>query len=115
MFGPRQFKSVVDRPRVSPAAPSDESLLPPITMYTTQWCGACLMAKRHLRRRGIPYIEIDIEKVAGAADQVKHWARGYRTVPTFVIGERIVVDWDQSAFEAALSAEIEARREAAGR
>jgi len=79
---------------------------PQITMYTTQWCGDCRMAKRHLAQRGFTYDEIDIEEVPGAAEQVMAWARGYRTVPTFVIGKRVVVDWNPREFEAAVAAEL---------
>lgn len=64
------------------------------------------MAKRHLAKRGLTYDEIDIEVVPGAAEQVMAWARGYRTVPTFVVGKRVVVDWNPREFEAAVAAEL---------
>ena len=47
----------------------------------------------------MPYVEIDIERVEGAAEQVMRWARGYKTVPTIRINDAIVVDWDQRAVE----------------
>ena len=45
------------------------------------------MAKRYLDAKDVPYREIDIEAVPGAAEQVQAWARGYKTVPTFRIGD----------------------------
>ena len=73
-----------------------------VIMYTTTWCPSCKMAKRYLNAHDIPYQEIDIEVVPGAAAQVQAWARGYKTVPTFRIGDSVVVDWDQGEVVTAL-------------
>lgn len=82
-----------------------EPATPRVTMYTTSWCGSCRVAKRYFDQQGVEYEEIDIEAVPEAAEQVKKWARGYKTVPTMRIGETIVVDWDRNAVAAALSKE----------
>jgi glutaredoxin len=74
-----------------------------VVMYTTSWCGDCRAAKRFLDSRGISYQEINIEHTPGAAEQVERWARGYRTVPTFNIDGKIVVDFDRRALEEALA------------
>lgn len=86
----------VERPAADP---------PAVTVYTTGWCGSCFMAKRFLQRKGVPYREIDIERVPGAAEEVMRLARGYKTVPTLIIGEAVVIDWDQRAVAAALTKE----------
>ena len=75
-----------------------------VTIFTTAWCGSCRQAKRFLDDRAISYREIDIESDPAAAALVEKWARGYRTVPTFVIGDRVIVDWDRKAVENALAA-----------
>ena len=75
---------------------------PAITIYTTSWCANCLMAKRYLEQKGVRYEEIDIERVPEAAERVMSLARGYKTVPTMIIGESVVVDWDRRALEKAL-------------
>jgi mycoredoxin len=72
-------------------------------MYTTSWCGSCRAAKRFFQEKGVPYEEIDIEEVPEAAEKVMGWARGYKTVPTMVIGDTIVVDWDRRAVADALA------------
>jgi mycoredoxin len=72
-------------------------------MYTTSWCGSCKVAKRYFQQAGVEYDEIDIEDVPAAAEQVMQWARGYKTVPTMVIGDTIVVDWDRRAVADALA------------
>jgi mycoredoxin len=55
-----------------------------ITMYTTTWCGYCRRLKAQLDREGIGFAEIDIEKVAGAAEFVMSVNAGNQTVPTVV-------------------------------
>jgi thioredoxin reductase (NADPH) len=75
-----------------------------VTVYTTSWCPDCRAAKRYLTERGIPYEEVDIERTPGAAARVEAWSGGYRTVPTFDVGGRIVVDFDRAALEEALAA-----------
>jgi len=75
-----------------------------VTVYTTSWCPDCRAAKRYLTERGIPYEEVDIERTPGAAARVEAWSGGYRTVPTFDVGGRIVVDFDRAALEEALVA-----------
>lgn len=52
-------------------------------MYTTTWCPDCRRAKKFLDSRGIAFEEINIERVAGAADLVVQHNHGKRKVPTF--------------------------------
>jgi len=81
---------------------------PEVVVYTTSWCPDCRAAKRYLAERGIRYEEIDIERTPGAAEQVETWSGGYRTVPTFDVGGRIVVDFDRAALAEALAAQPDA-------
>lgn len=75
---------------------------PGVIMYSTSWCPSCKAAKQYLRQNDVPYEEIDIDEVPGAAEQVQAWARGYKTVPTFVIGKVVVVDWNRRTVERTL-------------
>lgn len=34
--------------------------MPPVEIYTTQWCPYCRMAKALLERKGVPFKEIDV-------------------------------------------------------
>jgi mycoredoxin len=92
--GPEEA-SAVDRDIADPAA---------VTIYTTNWCASCLMAKRYLESKGVSYEEINIEAEPAAAELVMSLARGYKTVPTMIVGETVVVDWDRKALEQALAA-----------
>ncbi len=55
-----------------------------LTVYTAPWCRDCREAKRFLAEHNIPYDEIDIEQVPGAADEVLKNV-GKRAIPQFVI------------------------------
>ena len=59
-------------------------MAPPLTMYTTQWCGFCKRLKRQLAADGIEMTEVDIEQDPAAADYVMSVNGGFQTVPTVV-------------------------------
>ena len=61
-----------------------------ITMYTGPLCNYCEAAKRLLARNNVPYNEIDISKVAGAADEMIKKANGKRTIPQIFFGDHHV-------------------------
>ena len=55
-----------------------------IIVYSAPWCGDCRVAKRWLDHHKIPYREINIEEVPGAAEEViRH--TGKRAIPQFVV------------------------------
>jgi glutaredoxin len=60
---------------------------PPATVvaYTTSWCPDCTRSKRVLHKAGIPYVEIDIEKVPGSEDAMRTLNGGSGKVPTLLI------------------------------
>lgn len=55
-----------------------------LTLYSASWCRDCREAKRFLAKHNLPYNEIDIEAVPGAADAVIANV-GKRAIPQFVI------------------------------
>ena len=58
----------------------------------TARCGFCALLKRYLAHRGIPFTEVDIDRDPAAAAQLERWTGGYRTVPTVLIGGRVLVN-----------------------
>ena len=60
-----------------------------VLVYSAVWCRDCREAKRFLEEHQIPYTEIDIELVPGAADEVMRHV-GKRAIPQFVIDGRWV-------------------------
>jgi len=55
-----------------------------LLVYSANWCRDCREAKRFLNAHAIPFIEIDIERTPGAADQVIAHT-GKRAIPQFVL------------------------------
>jgi glutaredoxin 3 len=57
-----------------------------VTVYTTTNCGYCTQAKNLLKKRAIPFEEIDVSN----DDEKRAWlvkVSGRRTVPQIFIGE----------------------------
>lgn len=59
-----------------------------LKMYTTTWCPDCRRAKRLLNEHQVPFDEINIEEVPGAAEWVIEHNQGKRKVPTFELDGR---------------------------
>jgi glutaredoxin len=79
-----------------------------VVIYGAEWCGACHDAARYLRRKGIPYVEKDIEKDPGAAREMeaklsKNGLRG-GSIPVMDVRGTIMVGFDPERVEAALRA-----------
>jgi len=85
-------KLLADAPRHR----ADGTEAPPlrITVYTTRSCPHCTTVKNHLKRKGVPYREVDVSKDASAATDLQR-RTGQTGVPqtdingTFVLGADI--------------------------
>lgn len=73
-----------------------------VVMYCTPWCSDCRDARAWLKEKGIAYTEVDISRSAKARAQVREWAGGNETTPTFEIDGVVVVDFDRPALEKVL-------------
>jgi mycoredoxin len=58
----------------------------PIMMYTTSTCGDCRAAKMALERKGLAFVEVNIEHDDEARKLVESLNDGRRSVPTLVHG-----------------------------
>jgi glutaredoxin len=73
-----------------------------IVMYCTKWCPGCVRARRWFEERGLEYVEVDVNTVPGAVEQVMAWNDGDRTTPTFNIDGEIVTNWREAKLIEAL-------------
>jgi glutaredoxin 3 len=64
--------------------------MPPVTIYTTAFCGYCHSAKRLLARKGVEFQEIDVGGDWVRREEMVERAGGRQTVPQIFIGERHV-------------------------
>ncbi len=80
-----------------PAVESDDPTL--VKLYCTPWCPACRRARAYLQEHSIPFIEINIARDREAAKQVRGWANGNETTPTFQIGSKVVVEFRRTELD----------------
>lgn len=72
-----------------------------VTIYTTQTCGYCRMAKDYFGRLGVPYSEKKVdEDYSQAMEMVR--LTGQQGVPVIVIGNEAIVGFDRPKIDAAL-------------
>lgn len=85
--------------------PAEESSALPkggIVMYCTSWCPDCKRARKFLEANKLNYKEVDIQRNPNAAAQVREWANGNETTPTFDIDGEIIVEYDEAALKRVL-------------
>jgi thioredoxin reductase (NADPH) len=70
-----------------------------VKLYCTPWCPGCRRARAYLRDHNIPFIEINIARDREAAVQVRGWANGNETTPTFQIGSKVVIDFRRTELD----------------
>jgi len=68
-----------------------------VRVYTTTFCGYCVMAKRLLKRESIPYTEINLDGDRAGRQELVKMSGGLRTVPQIFVGEAHVGGYDQLA------------------
>jgi glutaredoxin 3 len=71
-----------------------ESRVKHVRIYTTQWCGYCVRAKRLLENEGVPFEEIEVD----GDHEKRAWlvkATGQRTVPQLFFGDESVGGCDE--------------------
>lgn len=73
----------------------------PITLYTVPDCDACDLVRNALRKRNIPYTEIDVQDDAGKQEAMRA-KTGNLTVPAILIGERVLSGYSRDAIDGAL-------------
>jgi glutaredoxin len=95
----------------APAAPEESAAPNPapraaVVIYGAEWCGACHEAARYLRRKGIAYVEKDVEKDPTAARemQAKLSKSGLRagSIPVIDVRGKVMVGFNPGDIDAAL-------------
>jgi glutaredoxin 3 len=86
----------VPTPRMRPPHPNHQrlSMIANVKVYTTQVCPYCIRAKALLKKRDVPYEEIDVSK----DEDKRAWlvsATGMRTVPQIFIDEKPIGGSDE--------------------
>lgn len=64
-----------------------------VVLYSTNWCGYCMAAKRFFASKGISFEEIDLTGDDAARDAL-HQRTGRTSVPQIFVGETHVGGYD---------------------
>ena len=76
-----------------------------VELYTTSWCGYCKKAKTFFNKRGIPFVEYDIEKDRAALKRKQKLSPG-SGVPVAVINGRPINGFSPALYESALKKRV---------
>ena len=71
-----------------------------VLAYTTKTCPHCINAKNYMKNAGILFEERDVNENPSARDEYQKL--GVQGVPTFVIGDQVVVGFDKTKIESLL-------------
>jgi glutaredoxin 3 len=61
-----------------------------VTIYTTPICPYCVRAKHLLKKKGVPYEEIDVFMDSDARNAMREKSGGAHTVPQIFVGDEHV-------------------------
>lgn len=79
---------------------------PAVVIYGASWCGPCHQAQAYLKKKGVPFVEYDIEQDSSKARemQAKLAKAGMRggSIPVLDVRGRILVGFDPRAVDQAL-------------
>jgi glutaredoxin len=90
-----------EEPALAAAASGD------VIIYGASWCGACKQAARYFRRKGVPFVEKDIEKEPAARSEMltKARAQGVSTsgIPVLDVKGTMLGGFNESTVERLLA------------
>lgn len=78
-------------------------MTPPITVYSTTWCGHCKRLLRQLEEAQIAFRVVDLDEHPEHGGRIEAKTGGYRTVPTLDIGGDLLVNPTIVEVQAALA------------
>jgi len=76
----------------------------PITVFVTSWCPLCKALESDLKKKGVDYVVVDIEKNKEGLNYYAQVTQGStRGVPVAVVGEDVFVGYQEAAINASIS------------
>lgn len=89
-----------------PGEAAASATMPTVIVYGASWCGACHDAQAYLKKRGIPFVEKDIEADPNAAREMRTKLASVRkpggSIPVIDVGGRILVGFDPKGIDRAI-------------
>ena len=72
-----------------------------VTIYSATWCAYCHAAKEYLTKKGIKFVDKDVEKDPEAVSEVISKS-GQRGIPVIDINNNIIIGFDRYKIDKAL-------------
>jgi glutaredoxin len=83
---------------------------PAVIVYGASWCGACHQAAAYLKRKGVAFVEKDIEEDANAAREMQaklaHAGMHGGSIPVLDVRGRVMVGFNPQEVDSALGATL---------
>lgn len=73
-----------------------------VTLYSQPGCPRCKRARDFLEARGVSYRDVDVTADRAAFDEMRRVSGGARTVPVLLVGENILIGFEEAALKKAL-------------
>ena len=74
-----------------------------IRLFSREWCSWCIDAKDYLTKHGYKFTEIDVGRDRAAYDEMKELS-DQTYVPTLVVGDEVLANFDTDQLEKFLRA-----------
>ena len=95
---------VVESPMAAAVADAQDA---PVTIYGVEWCGPCHQAAAFLARRGVPYVERNLESDPDAQEEMHSKLRSaglsVGSIPVLDVKGHILVGFSPQALDRALA------------
>lgn len=79
---------------------------PAVIIYGASWCGACHQAAAYLKKKGVPFVEKDIEADANAAREMQsklaHAGKRGGSIPVIDVRGKVMVGFNPQGIDGAL-------------
>ena len=102
----RQMAEAASKARASGAGFARPVKSDGVIIYTTSWCGYCKKAKAYLKKKGVDFVEKDVEKDPEAAEELAQKAAAANVkpqgVPVIDVRGKLILGFDEPALAGAL-------------
>lgn len=98
-------KSVRDRVGgATDTATAEAAAKNPVTLYMVSKCSSCDLARAYLKKRNVPFSEVDVSSNNPKAQQEMQQKIGELAVPTITVGSKVMKGYLESLLEGELDA-----------
>ena len=71
----------------------------PVVLYGTSWCGVCREARAFFKKKGVSFVDKDVEADASAMSEMKRKAPAASSYPVIDLGGEIMPGFSAQAIE----------------